>query len=87
MFSLSHYPDLDNQIFDFLLTEDICVGDLNGHHLEWMSSSITNCHVVAAFDFATVSSCDQLVVSPTHAYSGTRDLIADVPDLVYRLLL
>ena len=38
---------------------------------------------VAAFDFATVSGCDQLVVGPTHARSGTLDLLmTDVPDLV-----
>ena len=36
----------------------------------------------AAFDFPTVSGCDQLVVSPTHARGGTLDLMADVPDLV-----
>ena len=33
--------------------------------------------------FATVSSCDQLVVGPTHARGGTFDLLmTDVPDLV-----
>ena len=38
---------------------------------------------VAAFDFATVSGCDQLVVGPTHARGGTLDLLmTDVPDLV-----
>ena len=38
---------------------------------------------VAAFDFATVSGCDQLVVGPTHARGGTFDLpMTDVPDLV-----
>ena len=34
------------------------VGDLNGHHQEWLGSTTTNCHGVSAFDFATVSSCD-----------------------------
>ena len=34
-------------------------------------------------DFLTVSGCDQLVVGPTHARGGTRDLLlTDVPDLV-----
>ena len=33
------------------------------------------CHGVAAFDFATVSGCDQLVVGPTHARGGTLDLL------------
>ena len=38
---------------------------------------------VAAFDFATVSGCDPLVVSPTHARGGTLDLLmTDVPDIV-----
>ena len=42
-----------------------------------------NRHGVAAFDFATVSGYDQLVVGPTHAHGGTFDfLMADVPDLV-----
>ena len=59
------------------------VGDLNGHHQEWLGSTTTNRHGVAAFDFATVSSCDQLVVGPTHARGGTLDLLmTDVPDLV-----
>ena len=68
--------------------EDVCasflfVGDLNGHHQEWLGSTTTNHHGVAAFDFATESGCDQLVVGPTHASSGTLDLLmTDVPDLV-----
>ena len=43
------------------------VGDLNGHHQEWLGSATPNRHGVAAFDFATVSGCDQLVVArPMH---------------------
>ena len=58
------------------------VGDLNSHHQEWLGST-TNRHGVAAFDFATVSGCDQLVVGPTHARGGTLDLLmTDVPDPV-----
>ena len=88
-------PDLDDLISDCLLpsmadvqTEDIrasflFVGDLNGHHQEWMGSSKTNRHGVLAFDFATVSGCDQLAVGPTHVRGGTLDLLMnDVPDLV-----
>ena len=69
-------------------TEDIrasflFVGELNGHHQEWLGSTTTNSHGVAPFDFATVSSCDQLVVGPTHARGGTLDLLmTDVPDLI-----
>ena len=69
----------DDQIFDCLLpsmaTEQaddmrasfLFVGDLNGHHQEWSCSTTTNRHCFAAFDFATVSGCDQLVVArPIH---------------------
>ena len=59
------------------------VGDLNGHHQEWLGSTTTNRHAVAAFDFATVSGSDQLVVIPTYARGGTLDLLmTNVPDLV-----
>ena len=48
-----------------------------------MGSTTTNRHGVAAFDFATVSGCDQLVVGPTHARGGTFALLmTDVPDQV-----
>ena len=41
-------------------------------------------HGVTAFDFVTVSGCNQLVVGPTHACGGTLDLLmTDVPDLVW----
>ena len=59
------------------------MGDFNGHHQEWLGSTTTNRHGVAAFNFATVSGYDQLVVGPTHACGGTHDhLMTDVPDLV-----
>ena len=93
--SLYRNPDLDDRIFDCLLAsmaavhaEDVrasflFVGDLNGHHQERLGSTTTNRHGVAAFDFATVSCCDQLVVGPTHERGGTLDLLmTDVPDLV-----
>ena len=58
------------------------VGYLNGHHQEWLVSTTTNRHGVAAYDFATVYDFDQLVVSPTHACGETLDLLmTDVPDL------
>ena len=95
VYSLFRNPDLDDRIFYCLLAsmaavqaEDAraCfqfVGDLNGHHLEWLGSTTTNRHGVAAFDFATVSGCDRLVVGPTYARGGTLDLVmTDVPDLV-----
>ena len=59
------------------------VGDLNGHHQEWLGSTTTNRQGVTAFDFATVSGCDQMVVGPTHARGGTLDLLmTNVPDFV-----
>ena len=95
MLSLYRNLDLDDRIFYCLLaskaalqTEDIrtsflFVGDLNGHHQEWLGSTTTNRHGVAAFNFATVSGCDQLVVGPTHARGGTIDLLmTDVPNLL-----
>ena len=69
LFSLYRNPDLDDHIFDLLTSmaavqaED--VDDLNGHHQELLGSTTTNRHGVAAFEFATVSGCDQLVVGPT----------------------
>ena len=61
----------------------IFLGDLNDHYQEWFGSTTTNLHGVAAFDFATVSGCDQLVVGPTHVPGETLDLLmTDVPDLV-----
>ena len=95
-FSLYRNPDSDDRIFDCLLTsmaavhaEDVLasflfVGDLNGHHQEWLSSTTTNRHGVAAFDFATVSRYNQFGVGATHARGGTLDLLmTDVPDLVW----
>ena len=79
VFGLYRNPDLDDQIFKCLIVsmaavqaEDIrasflFVGDLNGHHQEWLGSTTTNRHGVAAFDFATVSDCDYLLsVQPMH---------------------
>ena len=95
VFSLHHNPDLDDRIFDCLLTskaavqaEDVhasflFVCDLNGHHQKWLGSTTTNRHGVAAFDFASKSGCDQLVVDLTHTLDGPLDLLmTDVPDLV-----
>ena len=96
VYSLYRNPDLDDGILDCLLAsmaavqaEDVrdsflFVGDLNGHHQEWLGSTTTNRHGIAAFDFSTVCGCDQLIVGPTHARGGTLDLLmTDVPDLVW----
>ena len=61
----------------------LCVGGLNGHHQEWLGFTTKNRHGFAAFNFATVSGCDQLAGDPTHVRGGTLDLlITDVPDQV-----
>ena len=95
LYSLYRNPDQEHRIYDCLLTsmaavqaEDVrasflFVGDLNGHHQEWFGSTMTNSHGVAAFDFTTVSGCDQLVIGPTHARGGILDLMmTDIPDLI-----
>ena len=48
---------------------------MNAHHQEWLVSASTNRHGVTAFDFATVSGYDQLVVGITYARGGTRGLL------------
>ena len=60
MYSLYCNDDLDDQIFYYLLAsmacvqaEDFCasllfVGDLNGHHQEWIGSTTTKRNGVAA---------------------------------------
>ena len=70
-----------------VLAEDVratflFLGDFNGYHQEWLGSKTTNRHGVAAFDFATASGFEHLVVGPTHARGGTLNLLTDVPDLV-----
>ena len=51
--------------------------------VEWLGSTITNCHGFAAFDFETVTGYDQLVVGPTHSRDETLDLLmTDIPDQV-----
>ena len=52
--------------------------DPNGQHqewAEWLGSIITNRHGVAAFNIATVSGCDRLVVGPSHAH-GVEKILA-----------
>ena len=57
------------------------VDDLYGHQ-EWLGSMTTDRHGVAAFEFATVPSCDQLVVGLTNTRGRTLDLLmTDVPDI------
>ena len=87
-------PSTDNRVFDCLCEamgsiqsvdpkSVFCfVGDFNCHHSEWLGSLITDAHGVAAFDFATVADCSQLVNGPTHRAGGVLDLVlTNVPDL------
>ena len=79
LFGLYLNPDLEHRIFGCLLTSTVTVqaedvrasylfvGDLNGAHQKWLCSKTANRHGVAAFDFATVSGYDRLVVGQTHA--------------------
>ena len=58
------------------------VGDFNCHHSEWLESCNTDAHGVAAFDFAPIADCSQLVSGPTHRAGGVLDLVlTNVPDL------
>ena len=87
MFCLDLNPGLDDQIFYCFLASMaavqaenvrasfLFVGDLNGHYQEWLESTATNRHGVAAFDYETVFACHQSVVGPTHACGGTLDLL------------
>ena len=44
----------------------------------------TNRNGIAAFDFETVSGCDQFVVGLANACGGTLDLlVTDIPDLIW----
>ena len=66
VFSLNRNPDLDGRIFDCLLasmaavqTEDILasflfVGDLNGHHQEWLGSRTTKVFLKHQVNWNTV---------------------------------
>ena len=60
VFSLYRNPDLDDRIFNCLLTSIAAMqaeddmGDLNGHHQEWLGSTTTNRHGVVAFDLRSV---------------------------------
>ena len=96
IFSIYRNPDLDDSIYDCLLSSIasiqskdvkssiIFVGDFNAHHREWLSSiSPTNTHGRSAYDFSNVSGCTQLVNEPTHESGNRLDLLfTDVPGIV-----
>ena len=78
MVSLYWNPDLNDLIVDCLLTsmaavqaEDVhasflIVGNLNGHHQEWLGSTTSYRHGVATIDFAIKSNLEILVTCGYH---------------------
>ena len=96
IFSIYRNPDLDDSIYDCLLgsmgniqemdpkSAFIFVGDVNAHHREWLNSvSPTDCHGIAAVNFATLSGCEQIIGEPTHRLGNCLDLLfTDVPAVV-----
>ena len=97
VFSLYRNPDLNNSIYDCLLSSMAqiqsidskssfaFVGDLNTHHKELLCSvSPTNNHGHAALDFASLSGCEQLVAGATHKSGNRLDmLLTNVPGIIY----
>ena len=94
LFVVYRSPSTDDKVFDCLCEamgsiqsvdpkSVFCfVGDFKCHHSEWLGSRITDAHGVAAFDFATVADCSQLVNGPIHRAGGVLDLVlTNVPDL------
>ena len=96
LFSIYRNPDLDDSIFDCLLSSMasiqesdrkatfIFVGDFNAHHNDWYDSGVrNNVHGHAAKDFATNSGCEQLIVKATHIGGNCLDLLfTDSPGIV-----
>ena len=96
LFSIYRNPDLDDSIFDCLLSSMasiqesdrkatfIFVGDFNAHHNDWYDSGArNNVHGHAAKDFATNSGCEQLIVKATHIGGNCLDLLfTDCPGIV-----
>ena len=99
IFSLYRNPDLDDSIYDCLLSfmsdiqelnrksSFIFVGDLNAHHPEWLKSMwLTHYHGIEAFDFTNLSDCTQLIKVPTHKLGNCLDLLlSDVAGVVDHL--
>ena len=96
LFSVYRNPDMDDAIFDCLLTsmatiqeQDrkaafLFIGDFNAHHREWLNSiSPTDIHGIRALDFTSETGCDQLVEGSTHRSGNCLDLLfSDTPGVV-----
>ena len=101
VFAVYRNPGADDSLLDCLLTamsevqqtdrksSFVFVGDFNAHHREWLGSvSQTDAHGRALLDFATNSSCQQLVAGPTHSPGNPLDLVlTDVPGVVSVVVL
>lgn len=94
IFCVYRSPNTDDRVYDCLLDAMAkiqsvdskavfhFVGDFNCHHSEWLGSSRTDSHGVAARDFGSLSDCTQMVTGSTHRLGGVLDLVfTDVPDL------
>ena len=96
VFASYRNPDLDDTIFDCLLTKMaevqerdskacfVFVGDYNAHHTEWLNSiTATDNHGIAALDFSNLCGCEQLISEPTHQSGNRLDLVfTDVSGIV-----
>ena len=101
VFAVYRNPDADDSQLDCLLTamsevqqtdrksSFVFVGDFNAHHREWHGSvSQTDAHCRALLDFATSSSCQQLVAGPTNSAANPLYLVlTDVPGVVSVVVL
>ena len=88
VFSLYRNPDLDDQIYDCLLTalaavqaadaraSFLFVGDLNGHLRNGWVQLPRTVMALRPSILPLCQGCDQLVIGPTHARGGTLDLIS-----------
>ena len=94
IFCVYRSPSTDDRVYDCLLgamgriqsadSKSVFqfLGDFNCHHEEWLGSTRTDSHGVAARDFSNLSDCTQMVTGSTHRLGGVLDLVfTDVPDL------
>lgn len=56
-------------------------GDFNAHHVDWLNCmSLTNHHGLPAYDFSSISVCEQNDSAPTHVSGNCIGLLfTDVP--------
>ena len=100
IFSLHRNPDLDDSIYNCVLSSIndiqelnrkssfIFAGDLNAHHQEcFKSMSPTDRYGITAFNFTNLSGCTQLFKELTHKLDKFLNLLlTDVPGEVHPLI-